>query len=212
MPTSVVTISHAWGAGGESIGRSVATQLGFRYVDDEIISLAAEKHGLEPAAIADAERRKSLLYRIAEDLSRSSAVAAIGSGGTMTPEAIGVRKTDDARVLIVDAIRETADRGKVVIVAHAASIPLAGRDDLLRVFITASFETRVRRIAETPGADARGAEKFVENSDTARAYYFQRFYDIEAELPTHYDLVVNTDALAFDEAADVVVTAARRKH
>jgi len=211
MPTRVVTISHAWGAGGESIGRTVAEKLGFRYVDDEIISLAADKHGLEPAAVADAERRKSLLFRIAEDLSKGSALQAAGAGGVMTPESIGLRKSDDARALIIDAIVETAERGEVVIVAHAASIPLAGRDDLLRVFITASIETRVDRVADTPGADTRGAEKFVRQSDTARAYYFQRFYEIEEELPTHYDLVLNTDALSYEEACDIIIAAARRK-
>jgi hypothetical protein len=41
-----VTISHATGAVGESIGRSVAERLGFRYVDEETIEIAARKHGL----------------------------------------------------------------------------------------------------------------------------------------------------------------------
>jgi len=41
--------------------------------------------------------------------------------------------------------------------------------------------------------------------------YFQRFYGIENELPTHYDLVINTEAWAADEAADIVVAAARRR-
>ena len=59
--TRVVTISHASGAGGDNIGRSVAKGLGFRYVDEEIIQLAATRHGVDPELVADAERRTSAL-------------------------------------------------------------------------------------------------------------------------------------------------------
>ena len=41
MPTRIVAISHATGAGGNTIGRMIAERLGFRYIDEEIISLAA---------------------------------------------------------------------------------------------------------------------------------------------------------------------------
>jgi cytidylate kinase len=51
----------------------------------------------------------------------------------------------------VDAVKETAEREQVVIVSHAGGIPLAGRPDLLRVLISASFETRARRVAEATG-------------------------------------------------------------
>ena len=63
MPTRVVTISHTTGAGGETIGRTVADRLGFRYIDEEIITLAAEKEGVDAALVADTERRKSFLAR-----------------------------------------------------------------------------------------------------------------------------------------------------
>lgn len=64
MPTRVVTISHATGAGGEPIGRTVADRLGFRYIDEEIITLAAEKEGVDAALVADTERRKGFLARL----------------------------------------------------------------------------------------------------------------------------------------------------
>jgi shikimate kinase len=67
MPTRVVTLSHATGAGGETIGRSVAQQLDFRYLDEEIIELAGQKEGLDVAVVADAERRKSFLERLSRD-------------------------------------------------------------------------------------------------------------------------------------------------
>jgi len=63
MPTRVVTISHTTGAGGETIGRMVADRLGFRNIDEEILTLAAEKEGVDPELVADTERRKGFLSR-----------------------------------------------------------------------------------------------------------------------------------------------------
>ena len=211
MPTRIVTISHAWGAGGESIGRSVANHLGFRYVDEEIITRAAKKEGVDSGLVADVERRKGLLDRIIDNLRTGPALDADAGEDILVPEAPRHVTSEGLRGLIIDAIRETAELGNVVIIAHAASIPLADRDDLLRVFITASVETRVQRITDGAGGDEQSAAKVVKQSDTARAYYLQLFYGIDLELPTHYDLVVNTDALTFEEAADIVVAAVRRR-
>jgi cytidylate kinase len=48
----------------------------------------------------------------------------------------------------------------------------------------------------------------VKQSDSARRDYLKRFYDIGDELPTHYDVVVNTDALSAEQAAELVSVAA----
>lgn len=207
MATRIVTISHAWGAGGESVGRAVADRLGFRYVNEEVITIVADKHGLEAAVVADAERRRGFLERIANDL---AAPLMNSTGGILVSDAHELGRRDDMRNLIVEAIRDIAERGNAVIVAHAASIPLAGRDDLLRVLITASDDTRLQRLAEGTGGDRASAKKFMAESDAARADYFARFYHIERELPTYYDLTLNMDALDVDEAVDIIVMAARR--
>jgi cytidylate kinase len=201
----VVTVSHATGAGGSAIAHAVAARLGFRYTDEDIIVVAAQKEGVDAALVADTERRKTFVERLISGLAQAVSPAAIG-GGTLVPDTV----TPDAslRTLIIDAIRETADQGNAVIVSHGASIPLAGRADTLRVLVTASVDTRVRRVAQSGG---ESAARFVGDNDVARADYLQRFYGIEQELPTHYDLVINTDALSADEAADIIVAVARRR-
>jgi cytidylate kinase len=103
---------------------------------------------------------------------------------------------------------QTAERGSVVIVAHAASHALAGRDDVLRVLVTAPPSVRARRLAETSGVDPGAAAKKIKESDAARADYLKRFYGVDHELPTHYDLVVNTDRLTGDQAAEILTRAA----
>ena len=93
--------------------------------------------------------------------------------------------------------------------AHAASIPLAGESAVLRVLITGSPESRAARLAKSGTNDDRKARKAVADSDREREKYLDRFYGIGAELPTHYDILLNTDVLSLSVAADVIVAAAK---
>jgi cytidylate kinase len=47
----------------------------------------------------------------------------------------------------------------------------------------------------------------VKDADAARRDYLKRFYGVDEELPTHYDLVVNTDVLSVERAADLIAQA-----
>ena len=58
------------------------------------------------------------------------------------------------------------------------------------------------------GLDEAHAARTVKDSDAARRDYLKRFYGIDEELPTHYDVVVNTDVLSFERAAQVIGKAA----
>jgi cytidylate kinase len=111
--------------------------------------------------------------------------------------------------MIIAVLWESAARGDVVIVTHAASLALAKRTDVLRVLITASKETRVRDLAEAQHISEAEAEKLVSRGDSNRADYLKRFYSVSHELPTHYDITLNTDRVSLDDAAALIVNAAR---
>jgi cytidylate kinase len=95
-----------------------------------------------------------------------------------------------------------------VIVAHAASHAIGGREGVLRVFVTASPDTRADRLAEAEKLDEPASARAVKDADAARADYLRRFHDVEKEQPTQYDLVVNTDQLSLEQAAELVSAAA----
>jgi len=220
MTTTVVTIARTLGAGGELIGRAVADRLGFRYVDEEIISAAAQKENVDPAVIADVERRKPLLARLIESFGSGPALEATALGGMMAdpglyfPQGFGgvdrlpVNLPDYYRDLIRQAIVETAHAGSVVIHAHAAGMTLAGNPGLLRILVTAPPEIRIRRLVESSSLSAKEAEKTIHDSDRDRRDYFKRFHRLSDELPTDYDLVVNTAVLSPESAARTIVAAA----
>ena len=158
MACKVVCISHATGAGGEEVGRLVAERLGFGYVDEEIVANAAARGGLEPADIADEERRKSLAARLLDAMAHGGGEAwAIGGAAPLVAgEEWG---GDEVRALIRETIEHTAARA-------------------------------------------------VKDADANRRDYLRRFYEVDEELPTHYDLVVNTDVLSPEQCAEVVSSVA----
>ena len=217
MSFRVVCISRTIAAGGESIGRAVAERLGFRYVDEQIIEKAAQQAQVDPALVAAAEHRQSLLKRVLDKMALGAELAGTVTLATgvpldvFVPPSTGYRAMpDDLRVMIRAAIDEVARAGQVVIVAHAASMALGGVEGVLRVLVTASPETRAQRLTKAQGTSAADATAAVAASDRERRDYLQSFYKIKEELPTHYDLVINTDVLTPAEASAVITMVAQR--
>lgn len=206
MACSVIAVSRSLGAGGEEVARAVGEALGFRYVDDEIIARAAKAAGIAPEDMGRVEQTEPLIVRILASMAVASPEPLL-----LTPDQMPLPdySTREYRELIARVIRDTAKEGKVVIVAHGASIPLAGAEGLLRVFVTASPEVRAARVATEAGMPDRDAHRAIENSDNQRREFLRRFYGVREELPVHYDLVVNTDVLSLAEASRLVAEAAK---
>ena len=213
MAAKVVCISRTLAAGGEEVGQGVAERLGYRVIDAEIIQRAAEKADLKPERVAQTEQRQSLIRRLI------SSIAFAEPSGVLAPEyyavypeaalAVGQTLEERLRLLIREVIEEVANEGQAVIVAHAASMALSAREGVLRVLVTASDEERAERLVWAAGMELGAAQAAVRNSDRERADYFRRFYEIDEELPTHYDIVVNTDTLGPEQAVNLIVAAAR---
>ncbi|MGI8926554.1 MAG: AAA family ATPase [Tepidiformaceae bacterium] len=209
MAKKVVAISRAMGASGEEIAQAAAKDLGYRYVDDEIISSAAQAAGVAPGVVGEVEHTKPLIARILESMAVSSAgVGEIGGMGNIAG-ALPMLPSKGFEKLIQQVIRQVAEEGNVVLVAHGASIPLAGMAGLLRVLVTASPDIRAARIDESNAMGAAKARKVVDDSDRQRAEFLRRFYGVKQELPTHYDLVLNMDTVSVADAVKTVVALAK---
>jgi hypothetical protein len=202
VPARVVCISFEKGAGGPEVGRIVASELDFRYIDEEIVAEAAARGGISDEALAIAETRTPLARKVLEQLFWSGAAV---SAPAILPTDFS---SPQFRQLIIDVVRATADDGDCVIVAHAAGMALAGRRDVLRAAVTASPRVRAERLADSDRIELRKATEIVEKGDLDRASYFKRFYDVQHELPTHYDIVVNTDVVEVTQAAALIAHAA----
>jgi cytidylate kinase len=199
MGYRAIALSQVDGSGAESIGREVAQLLGFGYLNEAIAAQVARDHGVDPAIVTEAEQRKSFFLRVAEMTAR-------GAPDVMPdPPMYTVRQTDTLLSLIQDAVRDAADRGSVVLVAHAACYACAGRPDVLRVGITAPLPARASRVASALGISDKEAAKTLRRSDVARASYLKRVYGVGEESPADYDVIINTERLTADVAVGLIL-------
>jgi Cytidylate kinase-like family len=214
-----ITIATSDGAQAEEVGREVARRLHYRYINEDVISLAARKARVSPADIDDVEHTQPLAKRIV------AALKSIGSFETVEPEAselfgitpllqwtstgpaVSRQRTTLYRNLIREVLWELGLEGNVVIVAHAASIQLAEMEGVLRVFVTGSPEVRAERVGRANRMLPEDARKHIDQTDGQRRAYLKAFHNIQQEQPTHYDLVLNTDRLSFESAVDVILSA-----
>jgi len=201
----IVTVSRQMGAGGGEVARRVADALGFRVVDNELINRVAERAGLPPGEVADREERApGFVERLVRALSRS-APELLSEPPDRLPE-----PEEKSLVLVTEkVVAEVAAEGRVVLVGRAAPAVLSGSHDALHVKIVAPLASRIARIAERDGVNAREAEGRVRESDANRARYLSHHYQLDWNDPANYHMVLNTAPLGLDGATDIIVMRAK---
>ena len=204
MGYRAVALSQMDGTGSEAIGREAARELGFGYLNEAIIAQVAQDHGMDADTVAEAERRKSFFLRVAE-----AAVHMAAGPVPPDPRAYEPDQTDTLLSLIRDTVQDAAERGSVVLAAHAACYACADRSDVLRVWVTAPPATRVSRVA-AGGLSDKEAARWLGRSDAGRAAYLKRVYGVSGESPADYDVVINTERLAPHEAVGLITGLVRR--
>ena len=179
---AVITIAREHGSSGKQIGKLVAERLGIPYYYKEMTALAAQESGLDREFISDINRNSPSLMH---DLYLSTHV---------------VQQAVAAQDKI---IRKIADNGSCVIVGRSADYVLRDYPDLVRVFIYAPKELRIKRIMQEYGDDEQTAEKNIRRSDSARAAYYHNISGHAWGSRRNYDLMIDSSA-GLDCCADMI--------
>ncbi len=196
----LITIGREYGSGGRTIGKSVAQRLGIPYYDRELVDEAAKRSGLAVEAIEENDQivTRSFLYDLA-----------IGTSyGYMNQTGIPL----DLNTQVFLAQRETILKfaeSPCVIVGRCADYILREREDVLRIFIYADKQSRLKRIVEEYGEDASKAEKLLSQSDKRRARHYEEFTDSIWGARRNYDLLLNSGTFGIEKTADIICSLAK---
>ncbi|MFL6128994.1 MAG: AAA family ATPase [Mycobacteriales bacterium] len=202
----VVTVSASYGAGGSEIGPAVAAALGLPFVDRAVPVEVARK--LE-VPLDEAERQDDSvdtgLWRVVSSMALVPELAGAGplAYRTFADEHAFREKTEEV-------LREIAAGGGVVL-GRAAALVLADHPRALHVRLDGPVDARVARVAQRSGMPPDEVRRELRTNDAARAGYVRHFYRADATEARHYHLVVDTTAIPWQTAVELVVTAARAR-
>jgi cytidylate kinase len=207
---AVITVRGQMGSGAPEIGKRVAEKLRYDYVDREIVAEIAARLGYPKRRIEAKEMPAGTLAgRISEALNRSYPMDTVGGGmGTIIPMYLPTwdAPLDDPNYLsrLEAVIKELAASQAIVIRGRGSQFILKDFPHSLHVLVIAPLPLRVSRVMSGQKIDEKTARQKITRFDTSRREFIKRYFKVELEDPVHYDLVINTEHLTFEDAAFII--------
>lgn len=182
---------------------------GWTLIDNEFVDQVARLAGLPRDEVARREERApGLLERLARTLAVASPEMFVTTGELAVPD-----ETEEETLVKTTerVIAEAAREGRVVLVGRGAQALLASRQNALHVYVVASKAFRRTVAVERLGVDPATAEKTIDETDQHRDQYVKTRYGRDRQDLTQYDLVLNSERLGFEGAAEVIVEELTRR-
>ena len=204
MPT--LTISRLYGSGGSEVAALVAKKLEWSLLDNAVVDAVAARMGLTVAEVRDREERVPSLVE------RLTSAMAMGSQEWASPIAEAKRPTDEQLIEVTrHIIEEAIARGPLVVVGRGTQEMLAEREDTLHVFCYAPRKALIARTMKREGVITEEATRLVDNTNKDRDQWVRLHWERDRRAHENYDLSVNTERLGIEGAADLIVSAAKRR-
>ena len=191
----IITISREYGAGGHTIGKAVAKELGIEIYDRDIIKAAVSESGLDMAEVEKAE----------EEITRSGMFWRMISPAAYVDQPYYIHSIEQRIIL------EFAMKGPCVILGRCADDTLekAGIPSL-NVFLHASDIHRAVRIGELiDSKDPSEIQKKMKRTDAARRAYYEQFTGKQWGDSHNYTLCLDTGVLGYDTCIKMICEAAK---
>lgn len=204
MEKVIITVSREYGSGGRLIGEIAAKKLDIPFYNHNLIDMVAHETGLAAGYIDHWEEQVSSprLWGIPMPRGAGAGAAAVLSMNYYSNE-------DRMYAAQSRIIREIAAKGSCVIVGRCADYILKDNSSVLRVFIHADKEIRLRRIREEYGeTDEKGAEGKIRLIDRGRAAYYKKHADGIWGDCHNYHLTLDSGLLGPSMCAELIVQAA----
>ena len=188
-----LAISRETGVDAGGLAQAVATKCGWKVLDRELLDYLAEHDHLSRLALDFVDEQTSSWFHemfgkwLDEQLiSQAEYVSRLG------------------RIVLLAAQHEST-----IFVGRGAQFMLP-RESGLAVRIIAPRKQRVQRVMEGRHCSERDAQKFVDETDSARAQFVWRYFHHDVADPQLYDLVVNLARLSRDVLVDLIVAECKR--
>lgn len=188
MEKYVVTISRQFGSMGRSIAHKMSELLGIEYLDRDIVEMTAKRMGLPVSMISDEEE----------------AVKA-GFFGRIYPLGAGMPSIKDEIFAVQNnIIRDFTDKASCIIVGRCSEYVLRDRPNVLRVYVYAPYEARIKNCVDNLFMDEKTARKLIKEVDRAREQYHKIYVPGYSSPFDNRDICIDSSKFGIEGTAKIL--------
>jgi cytidylate kinase len=196
---AVITISRQYGAGGKTLGKMIADELGYEFADSEIITRVAEMANVSTHWVEMVENEAGgKLSRFISKMVSKPLVDRI------LKDERGYIDENTYLDYLVLIIAQIADEGDVVILGRGSQYILDDHPDACHILMINEFENRVRFLKEHYELSDSRAQRVVKAEDKRRKALYQKLGKTDYDDPFLYHMVLNMSKLSLEEAKKMV--------
>jgi cytidylate kinase len=196
----VVTIARQFGSLGRPIAMRMSEKLGIEFYDRDIVEEAAKKLNLPVSKINEIE--ESAKHYVKTNNFRRMMYPL----GTQTDEL--QNKLFEAQQNI---IRFLAERESCIIVGRCSDFILADEPNVMRIYIYAPYEARIKNCVEDLHLDETEAKRMIKAVDEARDHYHMNYTGYLPGDIRFKEIMIDSSMLGTEGTADFLVEAVKKK-
>lgn len=176
----IVCVSRGSQSRGAEFANKLAAKLGFECISREQILEEATRRGIPIGKIETAIIKPQI----------SSEKLAL--------------ELEHYKALATSIICEKAMKNNVVYHGRTGHLLLSGIDHILKLRVVADMDRRIESVIKDLGLSWKKAEQYIEQVDEDRRKWVKKFYNIDWDVFTLYDFIINLSQTNVDNAAGAV--------
>jgi cytidylate kinase len=197
---AVITISRQFGAGGRTLGKMVAKELGYIFADDQIIERIAEAANVSEDWVHSVEKEAGTHFTrmISSLVNRNLVDKILGGERGYIDEQIYL----DYLVVI---IAQMAEEGDVVILGRGSQYILNDHPDAHHILLIDEFENRVNFLMKHYDLTHKQAVQKVSSEDKRRMNLYRKLGKTDYDHPSLYHLTLNMSKMDMKTAQNLIL-------
>ncbi|MBQ0028268.1 MAG: cytidylate kinase-like family protein [Lachnospiraceae bacterium] len=189
----VIALNRQFGSLGRQVAQRVAALLEIEYYDRDIVEATSKKIGVPVSKISDYEESHGGRFLGMQ--------FPLGNGNDSIKDEI----FDEQEKIIMSL----ADKGSCIIVGRCADYVLRNNENVLNVFIYASYGSRIKNAVDVLNLEAEEALKRIKGVDKARDNYHLRYAKYLPNDMNHIHVMLDSGTLGVEGTAQAIVKIAK---
>lgn len=198
---AVISIYKSYASGGRELGRLLAKNLGYQYVDKSLFQEIAEALHVSEGTLESFEQSRQ--YRISNTFSnlfsRSYIQRIVGYDKSVVEE----KEYQNSLEKLVLAV---AEEDNAVIIGRASHYFLRDRKNCLRFRVVAPMDFRLSYAVDKLGIPPAQAQRVIDGRDRNHQWFQRSVCGDNYDRPLLFHLTINTGLISIEKTADMILS------